>query len=195
MDQKNEAEIVARVLKGDRQAYAMLVEEYKSPIYNLAYRMTKNLEDAEDLAQETFLRSYNHLSRYDTKRSFYTWLYTISLNLIRNHLKKTSRHRQADFRHGEMASGVVDSDRNPAILHESPGGDEWRKEREEKLESCLQELSPDLRELLVLRFYQGLSFEAIAEITGLSPSAIKMRVYRALEKLQKIIVKDVTSGG
>jgi RNA polymerase sigma-70 factor, ECF subfamily len=195
MDQKIEAEIVARVLKGDRQAYAMLVEEYKSPIYNLAYRMTKNIADAEDLAQETFLHAYNQLSRYDTKRSFYTWLYTISLNLIRNHLKKTSRHRQADFRHGEMASGAVDSDGIQAALQESPDGDESRKEREEDLESCLQELAPELRELLVLRFYQGLSFEAISEITSLSPSAIKMRVYRGLEKLRKYIGKDVTLGG
>jgi len=195
MDQKIEAEIVARVLKGDRQAYAMLVEEYKSPIYNLAYRMTKNLEDAEDLAQEAFLRAYNQLFRYDTKRSFYTWLFTISLNLIRNHLKKINRHRQTDFRHGEIVTGVVDSDGIQAVLHESPDGDELRKEREEELESCLQELSPELRELLILRFYQRLSFEAIAEITGLSQSAIKMRVYRGLEKLRKCIGKDVTLGG
>jgi len=195
MDQKIEAEIVARVLKGDRQAYALLVEEYKSPIYNLAYRMTKNLEDAEDLAQETFLRAYNQLSRYDTKRSFHTWLYTISLNLIRNHLKKINRHRQADFRRGAVANGVVDSDGIQAVLHEFPDGDESRKEREEELESCLQELAPELHELLVLRFYQSLSFEAISEITGLSPSAIKMRVYRGLEKLRKCIGKDVTSGG
>lgn len=195
MDQKSEAEIVARVLKGDRQAYAMLVEEYKSPIYNLAYRMTENSEDAADLAQETFLRSFNQLSRYDTKRSFYTWLYTISLNLIRNHLKKTSRHRRADFRQGEMASGVVDADEKKSILQEFADGDEWRKEREEELESCLRELSTELRELLILRFYQGISFEAIAEITGLSTSAIKMRVYRGLEKLRECIGKNVTSGG
>jgi RNA polymerase sigma-70 factor, ECF subfamily len=192
MDQKNEAEIVARVLKGDRQAYALLVEEYKSPIYNLAYRMTKNLEDAEDLAQETFLRAFNQLTCYDTKRSFYTWLYTISLNLIRNHLKKTGRRRQVDFRNGVMVSGAVDYHGKQCALHESPDGDEWRREREEELESRLQKLPPELRELLVLRFYQGLSFEMIAEITDLSLSAVKMRVYRGLDKLRKYIEKDVT---
>ena len=88
MDQKIEAEIVAKVLKGDRQAYALLVEEYKSPIYNLAYRMTGNSEDADDLTQETFIRAYINLWRFDPKRKFFTWLYTISINLIRNHLKK-----------------------------------------------------------------------------------------------------------
>lgn len=187
MDRKNEAEIVARVLKGDRQAYALLIEEYKTPIYNLAYRMTRNSQDAEDLAQETFLRSFNQLFRYDAKRSFFTWLYTISLNIIRNHLKKTGTHRLDNFRQGSEIPGTSDFSDKQLTSPESQARDELSKEREEKLERCLQKLSPELRELLVLRFYQGLSFEVISEITGLSLSAIKMRVYRGLEKLRKYI--------
>jgi len=193
MDHKNEAEIVARVLNGDRQAYALLIEEYKTPIYNLAYRMTKNSQDAEDLAQETFLRSFNQLFRYDAKRSFFTWLYTISLNIIRNHLKKSSSHRHDDFHELEKTSGTIDYGVKQVALQESRDSNECCKEREEKLERCLQKLSPDLRELLILRFYQGLSFEVISEITGLSLSAIKMRVYRGLEKLRKYIEESVTS--
>lgn len=185
MDQKTEAEIVARVLKGDRQAYALLVEEYKTPVYNLAYRMTRSLADAEDIAQEAFLRAFQELSRYDRGRRFYTWLYTICLNIIRNHIKKTSR-RQADFRKGNISSGLLETDMGQL---ESPGADELHKEREEQLAGCLDKLSPGLRELLVLRFYQGLSFEEIAGITGLSQGAVKMRVYRALEKLRKFIQK------
>lgn len=193
MDRKTEAEIVAKVLNGDKQAYALLVEEYKTPVYSLAYRMTRNSQDAEDLAQETFLRAFNQLFRYDTKRSFFTWLYTISLNIIRNHLKKNSSRRRDDFRHGEKPSGMVDFDAKQVALQESRDRDEWHKEREEELESCLQKLSPELRELLILRFYQGLSFDVISEITGLSLSAIKMRVYRGLEKLRKYIGENVTS--
>ncbi|GAB6267954.1 MAG: RNA polymerase sigma factor SigW [Smithella sp.] len=191
MDHKSEAEIVAKVLNGDRQAYALLVEEYKTPIYNLAYRMTGNSQDAEDLAQETFLRSFNQLFRYDTKRSFFTWLYTISLNIIRNHLRKNSNRRRNDFRQGEKISGTGEFDDKRFTSQESQVIDEGRKEREEKLESCLQKLSPELRELMILRFYQELPFEAIAEITGLSLSAIKMRVYRGLEKLRKYIEENV----
>ena len=188
MDQKIEAEIVVRVLKGDRQAYALLVDEYKTPIYNLAYRMTHNIEDAEDLAQETFLCSFRELSRYDTNRRFYTWLYTISLNLIRNHLKKTSR-RKTDLRNIYISSDVMISDTETVSSEQNDSADESIGERGKKLEICLQKLSPDLREMLVLRFYQGLSFEAIAEITGISISAVKMRVYRGLEKLRKYIQK------
>jgi RNA polymerase sigma-70 factor, ECF subfamily len=183
MDQKTEAEIVARVLKGDRQAYALLVEEYKTPVYNLAYRMTRSLADAEDIAQEAFLRAFQELSRYDRDRRFYTWLYTICLNIIRNHLKKTSR------RQGMISSGVIAPDREGAVLNDIVGADESRKELEEQLDKYLDKLSPGIRELLILRFYQGLSFEEIADISGLSLSAVKMRVYRGLEKLQKYFEK------
>jgi RNA polymerase sigma-70 factor (ECF subfamily) len=188
MDQKTEVEIVIRVLKGDRQAYALLVEEYKTPIYNLAYRMTNKVEDAEDIAQETFLLSFRELFRYDTNRRFYTWLYTISLNLIRNHLKKAGR-RQKDFRNMNISPENIASDVENVALREAADTDESRKDQENQMEICLRKLSPELRELLVLRFYQGLSFEEIAVITGFSQSAVKMRIYRGLEKLRNIIQK------
>ncbi|PKN52251.1 MAG: RNA polymerase [Deltaproteobacteria bacterium HGW-Deltaproteobacteria-13] len=193
MDQKTEAEIVARVLKGEKQAYALLVDEYKAPIYNLAYRIIGNFDDAEDMAQETFLRAFQQLSRYDMKRRYFTWLYTISLNLIRNHLKKTGRGRKDD-RHANIPFDGVVSGTEPFAFHEAADSDELRKEQEEELERCLLKLSPELRELIVLRFYQGLSFEGITEITGLSLSAVKMRVYRGLETLRELIRKNVTSG-
>jgi len=187
MDQKTEAEIVVRVLKGDRQAYALLIEEYKNPIYNLAYRMTRNPQDAEDLAQETFLRSFRELSRFDVNRRFYTWLYTISLNIIRNHLKKATR--KAGFQKMETSLDIVEAARKNAGLNGSDDANEVRKVREAQLEACLQKLPFQLRELLVLRFYQGLSFEMISEITGFSQSAVKMRVYRGLEKLKEMMQK------
>jgi len=88
MGQKEEAQIVAQVLEGDRQAYALLVEKYKSPIYNLAYRMTGNLGDAEDLTQETFIQAYQYLWRYNTRKKLFSRLYAIAFNLIENHYKK-----------------------------------------------------------------------------------------------------------
>jgi len=188
MDQKTEAEIVIRILNGDKQAYALLVDEYKSRIYNLAYRMTQNSQDAEDLAQETFLRSFKELHRYDTNRSFYTWLFTISLNLIRNHLKQSSRRRMnhADV---DISSDVTLSSAQHASLHQSIVFEDPQKDQEKKLENSLQKLPPDLRELLVLRFYQQFSFETLSEITGFSQSAVKMRVYLGLEKLKEMMGK------
>ena len=180
MDQKIEAEIVVRVLKGDRQVYALLVEEYKSPIYNLAYRMTGNAEDTDDLTQETFIRAYQKLQQFDQDKKFFTWLYTIGINLIRNHLKKKVRDIT-----------------NPAAVRLFPElqtqGHERREEvilsedRMIRLEKTMQKLPVDLREAIILKFHQDLTFEEVAAVTGVSLSAVKMRIYRGLDQLKRLM--------
>ncbi|MGA2782090.1 MAG: sigma-70 family RNA polymerase sigma factor [Smithella sp.] len=175
MDQKIEAEIVARVLKGDRQAYAMLVEEYKSPIYNLAYRMTGNSEDADDLTQETFIRAYQYLWRYDTNKKFFTWLYTLALNLIRGHLRKKNKY----IKSSEELSAHLLSDKNP-----SP---ETELIETQEMSVYLLRLEYESRALLIMKYYQELTFEEIAQITGKSLSAVKMSIYRGLEKLKELL--------
>src|SRR5450759_2540252 len=177
MDQKIEAEIVAKVLKGDRRTYALLVEEYKSPIYNLAYRMTGNSEDADDLTQETFIRAYINLWRFDPKRKFFTWLYTISINLIRNHLKKVKNddllNRTKNIQYNENEN-------------QSPEARIIATQESNKINLVLLTLKYELRVMLIMKYQQELSFEEIAEITGKSVSAVKMRVYRGLEKLEPV---------
>jgi len=88
MSQDKDQEIIERVLGGERDAYGTLVDRYKGPLFNLAYRMTGSRHDADDLTQETFIRAYAALSSFRKGSKFFTWLYTISLNLVRNHLKK-----------------------------------------------------------------------------------------------------------
>src|SRR5450759_237698 len=141
MDQIIEAEIVARVLKGDRQAYALLVEEYKSHIYNLAYRMTGNSEDADDLTQETFIRAYQHLWRYDPSKKFFTWLYTLALNLIRNHFKKNKKHYISE----ELKAHSL-ADKNSSA--------EERLIEDQEISSYLLRLEEDLRALLIMKYKQ-----------------------------------------
>jgi len=174
MDQKIEAEIVTRVLKGDTQAYALLVEEYKLPIYNLAYRMTGNSEDADDLTQETFIRAYQYLWRYDTRSKFFTWLYTLALNLIRSHFKKNKYNKSSE----ELSAHLL-SDKNP-----SP---ETELIETQEISVCLLRLEYESRALLIMKFHQELSFEEIADVTGKSVSAVKMSIYRGLESLKKMI--------
>jgi len=175
MDQRTEAEIVIRVLKGDRQAYALLVEEYKNPVYNLAYRMTGNSEDADDLTQETFIRAYQYLWQYDTSRKFFTWLYTLALNLIRSHLRKKNKYNKSS----EELSEHLFADKNP-----SP---ETKLIETQEISVCLLRLEYESRALLIMKFHQGLTFEEIAQITGKSLSAVKMSVYRGLEKLKELL--------
>jgi RNA polymerase sigma-70 factor (ECF subfamily) len=180
MDQKIVAEIVARVLKGDRQEYALLVEEYNSPIYNLAYRMTGSSEDANDLAQEAFIRAYKNLWRFNPRKKYFTWLYTISLNIIRNHLRK-KRDVAAEYEKGSAHLT------EPAGDREHPEQLFIRNQQEAFLDACLQKLPVDLREAIVLRFYSELSFEEVAAISGASVSAVKMRVYRGMERLKQLM--------
>lgn len=179
MDRQEEQDLIARVCRGERAVFAALVDAYAKPIFNLAVRMTGNRRDADDLAQETFLRAYRKLKRFDPEKEFFTWLYTIALNIIRNHLKSSPERaaRMAETNH-PLADPV-----DPA----NPEGLFMDREKAQILESCLQKLPSDLREAVVLRYYQELSFDEIATITDASVSAVKMRVYRGLERLRALV--------
>lgn len=182
MDQKTESEIIARVLSGDRQAYALLVEAYKGPIFNLAYRMTGSREDADDLTQDIFIRAYQKLQQFDQSNKFFTWLYTIGINLIRNHLKKNAR----DVSHLAAADSVLESQTQG---NERGEGDGLSDDRMIRLEKIIQQLPVDLREAIILKFIQDLTFEEVANITGDSVSAVKMRIYRGLENIKQMLEK------
>jgi RNA polymerase sigma-70 factor (ECF subfamily) len=177
---EKEHEIIARVLAGEQDAYAALVDAYKGTIFNLAFRMTGSYEDADDLAQETFIRAYEKLRRFDAEKRFFTWLYTISLNLIRNHLKK----RGHDLSREATGQNILEGgSRGGASMEQNM----IQAQETLHLERCLLMLPADLREAVVLRFYQDLSFEEIAIISDASISAVKMRVYRGLERLQQLM--------
>ena len=173
MEQKIEAEIIAKVLKGDKQAYALLVDQYKSPIYNLAYRMTGNADDADDLTQEIFIRAYQYLWRYDPRKKFFTWLYTSAFNLVKNHLRKNKKEKLSEELN---ASSLTDNKPSP----------EEKLIEDQEISSHLLLLEDELRALLIMKYQQELSFEEISGITGKSLSAVKMRVYRGLEKLKEL---------
>jgi RNA polymerase sigma-70 factor (ECF subfamily) len=181
MNDREEKRIIECVRKGNHRDYALLVDRYKVPLFNLAYRMTGNYDDAEDLAQETFVKAFENLDHFDNNRRFFTWLYTIGLNLIRNHLKKESR----------IVACYPPEDSLERVEENGTGNNPERhvmdKEDINILNLSLLRLPDDLREAIILRFQQGLSFNDIAEVSGISPSAAKMRVYRGLERLRGLV--------
>jgi RNA polymerase sigma-70 factor, ECF subfamily len=186
MAEMEENEIIERILAGERELYALLIDRYKVPVFNLAFRMTGSLEDADDLAQETFARAFTRLCLFNRALSFFTWLYTIGINVIRNHLGKKERDclaRSGSVNDDEYLLTLIDSGDNPEliIVH-----NQLRK----LLESCLLMLPVDLREALVLRYYQELSFEDMAKISGHSVGAMKMRVYRGIEELEQMMKEE-----
>ena len=181
MKQVDEGEIIGRVLSGDREAFADLVDAYKGPVFRLAFRMTGNDRDADDLTQEIFLRAFQSLGRFRPGERFFPWLYTLGLNVIRNYLRKAQAVAGEGF--GAGGPEAADPGRGPA---EAAMG----RERSRRIQGYLMRLSPAVREALVLRFYEGMRFEDIAGLTGDSVGSAKMKVYRGLEKIRAMMEED-----
>jgi len=181
MKQIDEGEIIGRVLGGDREAFADLVDAYKGPVFSLAFRMTGSIQDADDLTQESFLRAFQSLGRFRAGERFFPWLYTVSLNVIRNHLRKVKALPEETAGKGNPEATDPRGDADDAAIG-------W--ERRHRLQRYLLKLPLPVREALVLRFYEGLGFEDIASVTGDSLSSAKMKIYRGLEKIRVMMEED-----
>ncbi|MGV8072997.1 MAG: RNA polymerase sigma factor [Syntrophobacteraceae bacterium] len=186
MDQESDYQVVASVLAGDADAYAVLVQRYQKPIYNLMYRMTGSREDALDLAQETFIKAYEALHRFRGSDRFFPWLYSIGLNHSRNFLRRNKTRQTFDM-----------EDRDPGSGLDYPGQEEDRQCARldyQDVYNALDQLPVDYREAVVLRYHEELSMEEIAAALSISLSGAKMRVHRGLGKLRKLLEKDYDGG-
>lgn len=179
MEQDSDGQVVASVLSGDTEAYAILVQRYQKPIYNLMVRMTGSCEDALDLAQETFIKAFEAMHRFRPGSRFFPWLYSIGLNHSRNFLRKNRDRRTVCIDDCEIGSGLDypgQEEENLCALLDSRG-----------LRKALACLPVDYREALVLRYHEELSMEEIAAALGISESGAKMRVHGGLAKLRSLL--------
>jgi len=163
--------LVARTLRGDQSAFAQLIEQYQTPVYNLAYRMLGNAQDAEDAAQETFLRAYAQLKRYARDKKFATWL----LSIAAHHCIDRLRRRR--FLWLSMEDEII----GESLASELPEPDDevLRHESEHEIAGLLERLTPANRLVVVLKYWHDQSIEEIAKTTGDSVSAVKVRLHRA----------------
>ncbi len=158
-------------LTGDHAAFARLVEQYQKPVFNLAYRMLGNKRDAEDAAQEAFLKAYGALNRYDNRRSFSTWLLAVTAHhcidcLRRRRLKVTSLDALPPWRWVPVET--VD-----------PEHAAERSDRADRIGRLMNSLPDDYRLVLVLRYWHDLGYSEIADVLGDTESAVKSRLHRA----------------
>ena len=176
----SEQEWVRRARAGDEEAFASLVEAYQSPIYNLCYRMLGEAGEAEDAAQETFLRAYSQLASYDASRPFKTWLFSIANHHCIDRLRK---------RRLTWLSIDDDLPPHPALHEQTPGPEEAsvRREQAEVMQALLGRLPPDDRSVVVMRYWYDLSYEEIAESTRTTVSAVKSRLHRARGHLGEML--------
>ncbi len=169
--------------KGNQLAFRVLVERHSRAVFRLAFRMTGNEQDAEDMVQETFLRAYKQLHRFDGRASFGTWLYRIaancSLDLIRARRVRNEHHASAAA--GEEAANVLDH-----VASADPSPERLTRSREltALLASSLAELSEAERTAFLLRHYEGCNIEEIAKVLGVRNGAAKHSVFRAVQKLR-----------
>jgi RNA polymerase sigma-70 factor, ECF subfamily len=174
---------VERARSGDSDAFRLLVEQHSRAIFRLAFRMTGNEQDAEDVVQETFLRAYKQLDRYEARSSFSTWLYRIASNYSLDLMRMRKRH-ESRREHGtdEDQRDILQS-----IPLDTPGPDRlmYGEEVKEKVNAAMDELSAQERTAFVLRHFEGLSIEEIGEALGTGANATKHSIFRAVQKLRR----------
>ena len=181
MDPAEEEQIwILRSLQGDQQAFASLVTRYQRQVYNLAYRMLGSPEDAEDAAQEVFLRAYTALPSFELGRKFSSWLLSIASNHCIDILR---RRRYAWMSLDDVSFRLV----SPV---EEPASAVLRQEQAGQVQHLLQRLPEKYRLVVILRYWYDLAYEEIAATTGLSLNTVKTRLHRARLMLAKALQEE-----
>jgi RNA polymerase sigma-70 factor (ECF subfamily) len=176
---------IRQAVAGDREAFTHLVEAYQIPVYNLAYRMLGDAREAEDAAQETYLRAYTRLSTYQTDKKFSSWLLAIASHHCIDRLRRRRFTWLSldEFPFLEQASGKRNHPEEAAI----------RQEERDEVHEMLDHLPPQYRTAVILRYWYELSYREIAEVMGITESAVKSRLYRAREKLAQQAMTSQTA--
>ncbi|HWQ13843.1 MAG TPA: sigma-70 family RNA polymerase sigma factor [Roseiflexaceae bacterium] len=169
--------LVVQALGGDQPAFARLMGRYAGAVYNLAYRMLGNAQDAEDAAQEIFLRAYTRLESFDRTRRFSTWLLSIASNYCIDRLR---RQRLAWLTLDDVAFSLPSGERGPE-------GRALDSEERDAVQRALMQLPDTYRQVTVLRYWHDLSYDEIAQATGLTESTIKTRLHRARHMLARAL--------
>lgn len=183
----DDSQVVQRFLDGDERAFGELVDRYDTRLVNFVYRTVGDRERAQDLVQETFIRVYRHLHRFDQSKKFSTWIYTIASNLAKNELRNRSRNPLVLF---QTIKKNWDADHRPLEWEDETlkPDDLFRKRHlKEVVDKAVQELPEHHRIVFVLRELEGRTYEEIAEITETNLGTVKSRLNRARNNFARII--------
>lgn len=187
-----DTELVVRALGGREDGFEELVRRYQRPIVAYVYRMVGNYDSALDLTQEVFIKVYNSLTRYRPEYKFSTWIYRIAHNSAIDHLRRNGAARteelEVEGEGGQMFEKPLAS-KSPTPEQESE-----RRERRAEIEEVVSLLPSAYRELIVLRHSHDMSYDEIAEVTGLPLGTVKNRIFRAREAMRELLVARGITG-
>jgi RNA polymerase sigma-70 factor (ECF subfamily) len=177
----SDAAVVARVRAGDGEAFRLLVDRHSQSIFRLAVRMVGNEHDADDVVQETFLKAYRQIGRFESRASFATWLYRIAVNCSLDLLRQ--RPRSAE----QKEPDDCDEPAADPEAHPSPERLTFSVQIQERVTAALAGLTPAERAAFLLRHFEGQSIEDIGRALGLRTSATKHTVFRAVQKVRRVL--------
>jgi len=180
---EQDQELVRRCLNGENPAWEGLVRAHSRKVYNLCYRFTGRIQDAEDLTQEVFIKVFQTLRSYDSAQgTFSTWLNRVARNHLVDHYRRTRKDR---------VTSSLDDDSTPLpelpSPRAAPTASVESRERRELLQMALDQMSPDLREAVVLRDLQDLDYQEIAQVLGVPQGTVKSRINRGRLELARVI--------
>jgi RNA polymerase sigma-70 factor, ECF subfamily len=189
-----DAALMLRVKQGDTAAFTELVEKYKQPIMNLAYRTVRDMTEAEDLAQTVFVQVYKSASRYRSTAKFSTWLFTIARNLCLNEIRRRSRHpaESLDATHPDQEDQPLQQYEDKKTF--SPPESLLQGELAQQIDEALADLPENQRSAILLCRQEDLSYEDIAEALGCSVSATKSLIHRGRETLKERLKAYLRTG-
>lgn len=176
---------IQKALQGDDHSFGNLVEEYQKPVFSLCYRMLGNSKDAEDAAQESFIRAYRYLKKYDPNRSFATWLLSIAAHYCIDRMRK---RRLPTISTDSLPAKII-ADRNAP----NPERKFRQQEKEVMIQNLINKLSPTDRAAIILRYWHECSEVEISQALDLTVSAVKSRLYRARQALAKSYLESEKS--
>jgi RNA polymerase sigma-70 factor (ECF subfamily) len=181
----SDSDLVLRACRGDTDAFADLVDRYQDYIYNAVVHMVGPSADAEDLAQEAFLKAFRSLKGFRREAEFSTWLYGIMLNCVRSHWRRQGRRKDAaSLTDKAAANGAMNEPRSP---EDDPFAHSVRAETVAAVRKAIAGLDTELREVIVMRDIQGLSYQQLAQTLRLPLGTVKSRLFRARFALKERI--------
>lgn len=173
MNEHDDTYYVQQCLAGHSEAFEILVDKYQRTIFNVAYRMTNNYDDAEEITQTVFVKTYERLDTYNSNYKFYSWIYRIAMNETLNYIHQKKRTH-------ELHSGVTSSEKNPAEVYQDT-------ELGEIIQQALLDLSEEYQILIILKHFQNFSYKEISEILKIPEKRVKSRLFTARRLLKEAL--------
>ena len=179
MTTNNDQQLIETILNGDAKSYGQLVNRYKDLVYTLAYRMLKHREEAEEVAQDAFVKVYRSLNKFKGDSKFSTWIYKVTYNTCLDRLKKNKKHFNdvPIDEYTEYKLETIDNALEGMI----------KMERSDLIKRCINKLPSESSYLLTLYYFEELSLDEMSKIIGITSNTIKVKLYRARKKLAEIL--------